>query len=100
MIVKNGDIALLVEDAAQTVNGVTRIATENGGYVLNSQINSGEEYRYASMTLAVPAENLEISMRRIGDLALEVTRKSTAGEDVSIRIRRSAITAAQPDCHA
>jgi hypothetical protein len=35
------------------------------------------------MTLAVPAENLEISMRRIGDLALEVTRESTTGEDVS-----------------
>jgi len=83
MIIKNGDIALLVSSLNIAVDQVTQIAVDNGGYVLTSQIWSDDNTNSATMTIAVRAENFEIAMRRLRETALQVLQESSSGEDVS-----------------
>jgi hypothetical protein len=83
LIIKNGDIHLLVEDTNRAIDQVAQIAADNGGYVLSTQTWAVGEGRSASMTIAVRAENFETSMRRLRDIALEVLQESSSGQDVS-----------------
>lgn len=83
MIIKNGEIEIVVEDAQSAIDQVTNIATDNGGYVLSSQSASQNGRATAIMTIAVRAENFEIAMRRLRDIAMEVVRETSSGQDVS-----------------
>lgn len=83
LIIKTGEITMLVEDTPRSVGQVTQIATDNGGYVLSSQSWQDGELASATITIAVRSENFETAMRRLRELALEVQRESASGEDVS-----------------
>lgn len=84
MIVKNGQIQLLVEDAHTAVDQVTQIAVDNGGYVLSSQ--AAQDTRgamNATLTIAVRADQFETAMRRLRQIALEVQQETSSGQDVT-----------------
>jgi len=83
MIVKNGEIDLLVKDAGAAIDQVTQIATDNGGYVLSSQTYMDGPVRYATLTIAVRADMFETAMRRLRQIAVKVLRELATGEDVS-----------------
>jgi hypothetical protein len=83
MIIKNGEIELIVEDTQSAIDQVTNIATDNGGYVLSSQSSALNGRATAIMTIAVRAENFEIAMRRLRDISMEVLRETSSGQDVS-----------------
>jgi hypothetical protein len=83
MIIKNGEMRLLVEDTDIAIDQVTQIAADNGGYVLSSQAWSVGWGKSASMTIAVEAENFDLVMRRLRDISLEVLHESASGQDVS-----------------
>jgi hypothetical protein len=83
MIIKNGEIELIVEDTQSAIDQVTNIATDNGGYVLSSQSSAVNGRATAIMTIAVRAENFEIAMRRLRDISMEVVRETSSGQDVS-----------------
>jgi hypothetical protein len=83
MIIKNGAISLLVENTNTAVDQVTRIAADNGGYALNTQIYLEGEVKAADMTIAVESGNFDAAMHRLGEIALEVLQESSSGEDVT-----------------
>jgi hypothetical protein len=83
MIIKNGEMRLLVEDTDIAIDQVTQIAADNGGYVLSSQAWSVGWGKSASMMIAVQAENFDLVMRRLRDISLEVLHESASGQDVS-----------------
>lgn len=83
MIVKNGEIDLLVEDTDSAINRVTQVATDNGGYVLSSQSWYSREFKYATITLAVRADRFETAMERLRGLSIQVLSETSSGEDVT-----------------
>lgn len=83
MIVKNGEIDLLVESTGKAIDQVTQIATDNGGYVLSSQSAMSGAARTASITIAVRSDCYETATRRLRQLAIEVLRELSTGEDVT-----------------
>jgi hypothetical protein len=83
MIVKSGDMYLIVQSADVALDQIAQIAVDNGGYVLSSQSWQYGIGKAASMTIAVRAENFEAAMRRIGDLAIEIVSETSSGEDVT-----------------
>jgi hypothetical protein len=83
MIVKNGEIDLLVTSANTAIDQVTQIATDNGGYVLSSQTYLDGPAKYATLTIAVRADQFETAMRRLRQSAIEVLRELSSGQDVS-----------------
>src|SRR5574341_846500 len=83
MIVKNGEIEIVVEDTGVAIERISQIAADGGGYVLSSQAWSSGEDHSAAMVIAVQVDQFETAMRRIRDLAMDVVFESSSGQDVS-----------------
>jgi len=79
LIIKDGQIRLLVED--------TDRAIDVGGYVVSSRVWysgwGGTNYKFASLTVGVPAEDFERAIRRLRALALQVVDETSTGQDVT-----------------
>ena len=87
MIVKNGDIKLLVKDSDRALDGVTQIASDVQGYIVSSRVwyqdYYGTNYKYATLTLGVPEDQFENVLRRLRGLAVRVLDENATGEDVT-----------------
>ena len=83
LIIKNGEISLLVENADVAIDRVTQTAVDNGGYVLTSNTWFDDIYKSATVTIAVRSDRFEIAMRRLRDISIMVLQESSSGEDVS-----------------
>lgn len=87
MIIKNGDIRLLVDDPDVAIDRVTQVITDLGGYTISSRVwyqdSYGTLYKYASITMGVPVENFEPALRRLRQIALRVLDENASGEDVT-----------------
>lgn len=84
MIIKNGDIALLVENTHTAIDQVTQIAVDNGGYLLTSQAaQDARGVANATLTIAVRSDQFETALRRLRQIALEVQSETSTGQDVS-----------------
>ena len=87
MIIKNGDVKLLVKDTDQALDGVTQIVTDMHGYVVSSRVwyqdYFGTNYKYVSLTMGVPVDQFENALRRLRGLAVRVLDENATGEDVT-----------------
>lgn len=87
MIIKNGEIRLLVADSEVALDRTTQIIGDLGGYIVSSrswyQDWYGVNYKYISMTIGVPSDQFETALRRLRGLAVRVIDESAAGEDVT-----------------
>ncbi len=86
-IIKQADVALLVADTDVAINRITQTAADAGGYLLSSQswiqAVADKEYKYASLTLSIPADQFEQSLNRVREVAVQILRESSSGEDVT-----------------
>ncbi|HEX2696674.1 MAG TPA: DUF4349 domain-containing protein [Anaerolineales bacterium] len=87
MIVKNGDIRLLVKDSDVALDGVTQIVGDVHGYIVSSRVwfqdYYGTNYKYATLTFGVPVDQFETALRRLRGLAIRVLDENASGEDVT-----------------
>jgi hypothetical protein len=87
MIVKNGNIKLLVKDSDRALDGVTQIVSDVQGYIVSSRVwyqdYFGTNYKYATLTMGVPQDQFENALRRLRGLALRVLDENATGEDVT-----------------
>ncbi len=83
MIVRTGNISLVVEDVPIAIDQITKIAEDFDGYVVSST-RWGEEERLAgSVAIRVPAEHFDVIVRALRELAVAVTSESTSSKDVT-----------------
>jgi hypothetical protein len=88
MIIKNAEVSVLVEDSDIAIDRLTQIVGDVDGYIVSSRIwyqtyVNGENYKYASLTIGIPVDRFEVTMRRIRGLAVRVTDENASGEDVT-----------------
>lgn len=87
MIVKRGDIKLLVKDTDVALDGVTQIVGDTQGYIVSSRVwyqdYYGTNYKYATLTMGVPVDEFETALRRLRGLAKRVLDENASGEDVT-----------------
>ena len=87
MIVKNGDIELLVKDTDVALDGVTQIVGDSQGFIVSSKVSYqdyyGTNYKYAALTIDVPVDKFENALRRLRGLAIRVTNENETGQDVT-----------------
>lgn len=83
MIVKEGEMTLLVESTERAIDDVTRIAMASGGYILGTDAVLKEGYRYATIKLGVPVEQFEAVQQQLRALAMMVLSETSHGVDVS-----------------
>jgi len=83
MIIKNGEMTLLVADTDRALDQATGIAVNSGGYVVSSKTWNSGEFKSAALTMGVPSDQFEAVQRQLRALAVEVRSETSSGQDVS-----------------
>ena len=83
LIVRTGNIALLVEKTEEALARVEALASELGGYVVESNSWRVNERLHATITIRVPAESFDEARRRLKEGALEVQSENISAQDVT-----------------
>jgi hypothetical protein len=87
MVIKNANIRLLVDDMNRALEGVTQLVTDTRGYTLSSRMwyqdYYGTNYRWATLTIGVPADQFENALQRLRSLGVRVLDETASGEDVT-----------------
>ncbi len=88
MVIKNASLSIVVEEPGITMDSITRLAAELGGYVVSSniyqiQVDGGFEVPQANITIRVPAEKLDQALAEIKSGAGEILNETVSGQDVT-----------------
>ena len=83
MIVRNGDISLVVDDVLETRDKITQMAERLGGWVVNSNIYGEEEETRGWISIRVPSDKFDQTLAELRGLAVRVTSESTSTEDIT-----------------
>jgi hypothetical protein len=87
MIIKNAEISLLAADTDTAIDRTTQIVDDLGGYIISSRIWyedwGAESYKYSTITIGVPVEAFESTLRRLRGIAVRVTDENASGKDVT-----------------
>ena len=83
MIVRSGDISLVVEGVVGARDEIAHLAVSYGGYVVSSQISGEEQEMRGYISIRVPDEKFESALAELRDLAVRVISESTSSQDVT-----------------
>lgn len=83
LIIRTGNIALLVEDTEESLAKIEALALELGGYVTDSNSWKVNDQLQANITIRVPAESFDEARKRLKEGALEVQSENTSAQDVT-----------------
>ena len=83
LIIKNGEMNLIVADTDRALDQIIGLAVEAGGYVISSQSWEEDTVKYAALTIGVPVDQFEAVQRRLRGLAVQVVSDTASGQDVS-----------------
>jgi len=83
MIVRTGDVWLVVNDVPVVIEQVTAMADGFGGYVVSSRVWKEGDRLVGTIAIRVPAEDFDVAMRALRGMAVEVTSESTSSRDVT-----------------
>ncbi len=83
MIVRNGDMSLVVEDVVDARDEIAQLAVRFDGYVVSSQISGEEQDMRGWISIRVPDNKFEQALVELRELAVRVTSESTDSRDVT-----------------
>ncbi|MBP9040758.1 MAG: DUF4349 domain-containing protein [Anaerolineaceae bacterium] len=92
MVIMNADLSIAVDDPAESLATIQKMATEMGGFTVSSnlyktQTISGKEVPEAYVTIRVPAEDLDEALEKIKALTGNpddyVLSETISGQDVT-----------------
>ncbi|MFC1920646.1 DUF4349 domain-containing protein [Chloroflexota bacterium] len=83
MIVRTGQIIMVVNDVTITIDQITALADGSGGYVVSSRMWKSGERLAGSISIRVPAGDYASVMDMLRNLAVEVTQESSNSSDVT-----------------
>lgn len=86
-VIARAHIQLVVEDAAATVEAIEALMDEVGGYIANSNLYKGSyngaERLQGTLTLRVPAEQLDATLDRLAGMGVDVPQRGLDREDIT-----------------
>lgn len=88
LVIKSAEMRLLVEDSDNAIERITQVVGDTGGYIVSSRVwnqpyADGKNYKYATITFAVPVTQFERALNRMRNLAVQVVDENASGEDVT-----------------
>jgi hypothetical protein len=83
MVIRSGNLALVVVDVAETIETIAGIASGSGGYVVSSNSWKNDSRLEGTIVIRVPAASFDATMQTIRGMAVEISSESTSGEDVT-----------------
>jgi len=83
MIVRNGEISLVVEDVVAARDEIAQLALKFNGYVVSSRISGEEQEMRGYISIRVPDDQFEPVLSELRELAVRVNSESTSSRDVT-----------------
>jgi Domain of unknown function (DUF4349) len=89
IVIKNGNLVIVVSDPAKSMETISKMADEMGGYVVSAnldqtQLSSGVEVPHATISIRVPAERLDEAMTRIkGETNRPIIKETVESQDIT-----------------
>ena len=83
MIVRTGDMSLVVEDVIEARDEIAQLAVRLDGYVVSSRISGEEQDRTGWISIRVPDDKFDQALAELRELAVRVTSESTDSRDVT-----------------
>jgi len=89
LVIRTASLTMVVKDPAVSVEEISRLAEEMGGYVVSSYVYQtvfGDAQIIAdqgSIAIRVPSERFEEALKRLKSTAVEVRNENKQGEDVT-----------------
>ncbi len=88
MVIKNASLSIVVEEPGTTLDAISDLAADLGGFVVTSnlyrmEINGGLEVPQANITIRVPAEKLDQALAEIKSGAGQILSENISGQDVT-----------------
>ena len=89
LVIKNADLAIVVNDPEARMQQITALAVEMGGYVVSSNLfqsyygPNSIEVPEATVAIRVPSERLDEALERIKEGASDIQYENVSGQDVT-----------------
>jgi len=88
MVIKNASLSIVVEEPGTTLNSISDLAADLGGFVVSSnlyrmEVEGGLEVPQANITIRVPAEKLDQALAEIKSGAGQILNENISGQDVT-----------------
>src|SRR5262249_22986663 len=89
LVIKNANLALVVNDPSDAAQKISALASSLGGFVVNSSTSEasvdsqGNKIMQANLTVRVPANQLDGALAQIRQMAVEVQSVNVTGQDVT-----------------
>jgi hypothetical protein len=83
MIVRTGDMSLVVEDITQASHEIAQLAARFDGYVVSSSISGEEEDMRGWISIRVSDDKFDQALAELRNLAVRVKSESTNSQDVT-----------------
>ena len=78
VIIRTGDLSLVVESVPTSIDDITNIATSSGGWVVNSQLT--QVFR-GSISIRVPAARFDDVVEQLENLSTDINFVTTTSQD-------------------
>lgn len=83
LIIRNGQMEIVVEDTEETAQAIGRLAETKNGWVVNSDISQRNGAKEGRISIRIPAEEFDATVDSIRGMALEVNSESSSSQDVT-----------------
>ena len=83
LIVRNVSVSMLVDDISATLDSISALAGGVGGFVVSTQLSGEEESRLGSVSIRVPADQLDDVLNQIRDMAVRVLTEFSSSQDLT-----------------
>jgi hypothetical protein len=88
LVIKNANLSIVVEEPGVTMDAISELADELGGFVVSSNLfrtntERGLEVPQANITIRVPAESLDEALEVIKSGAGQILSENVTGQDVT-----------------
>lgn len=88
MVIKNASLSIVVEEPGTTLEAISDLAADLGGFVVSSnlyrmEVEGGLEVPQANITIRVPAEKLDQALAEIKSGAGQILNENISGQDVT-----------------
>ncbi|WP_420644927.1 DUF4349 domain-containing protein [Candidatus Leptofilum sp.] len=84
LIIRTANMHLVVSNTEEAMATISRMAEENGGWVVNSSLfQYNENTKTGNITIRVPSSGFNSALEALRGMAVEVRNESTSGQDVT-----------------
>ena len=83
MIVRTGQMVMVVNEVPVVIDQITALADGSGGYVVSSRVWKSGEKLIGSISIRIPADDYTSVMEMLRTMAVEVLQESTNSSDVT-----------------